>query len=149
MKFKKTESDLKALLEYLVLEHSLGRELLKIKLKHSVEQDDYNKKDPRAFCHVARGENYIYCTQAIENVPVHVRLGLLLHEIAHIHLDAFDGDESEVPVDEFCAYKIPESGYRYLDQFVYFSPWDKAPIQAKNLEAVSGDFVYRISLLQD
>lgn len=150
MKLPKSEKDLDGLVNYLITEHSLsGRLLLKLRIKHSLEQDDHNRKDPRAFCHVARGEKYIYCTQALEFVPVHVRLGILLHEIAHILNDAFDGDESEIVVDEFCVFKIPESGYKYLDQVVYMSPWDHAPIAAKNIEAVTGDFVYRISLFQD
>lgn len=149
MKLPKSEKDLKALLEYLVLEHSLGRELLTIKIKHSPEQDHDNELDPRSLCHVMRYDQRIFCSESLEHVPAHVRLGLLLHEITHIHLEAFDGDESEILVDEFCAYKIPESGYKYLDLFTYWSPLLEKEVTAKNLEAVSGDFVYRINLLQD
>jgi hypothetical protein len=149
MKLPKSEKDLQGLLDYLVTEHSLKREILNYRIKHSPEQDHDNELDPRAFCHVMKGDKNIYCSQSLEHVPVYIRLGLLLHELGHMYLGALDGDESEVKVDDWCMFKIPESGYKYLDQFIYWSPILKTTVTANHLEAVSGDFVYRISLFQD
>lgn len=109
-------------------------------IEHSPEQDAANANDPRAFCFVTPGEGIIYCTQNLENLPDRALVGILLHEIGHIHLGAFDGDEAEVDVDEW-ATKIEEAGYHYED-IVYQR--DGHAVLANNIEVVYDKFAFEI-----
>jgi hypothetical protein len=107
-----------------------------------------NAKDPRAFCFVEKEfPNVIHCAEAIEGLPPEARVGVIYHEVGHILLNAFHGDESEVDVDEWCVNFIPTANYTYLDtpyitlrQDAYRGIVSKGRI-AKSLQNVSPEFV--------
>jgi hypothetical protein len=131
------------LLDYLVAEKKISPKFLRLKMKHDESQDALNQTDPRAFCHVFQDRMIVYSTLALERLPADARTGVLLHEIAHLHLNAFNGADSEVDVDEWCMFDVPESNYHYRDCF-YVSPWTGAGVTARNLEHVKNDFLARL-----
>jgi len=140
-----SELQLRLLLDYLIAEHGLNfRKFSKLCIVHSEEQDIENQKDPRVFCFVQRNTPRIYATVAMERLPADACVGVLLHEIGHLALDAFNGDDSEVDVDEWCMFTVPESNYHYRD-CAYISPWADFSVTAKNLEHVKHDFLARIT----
>ena len=85
----------------------------------------------------------IYCTQAIEMLPPDARMGILLHEIGHIHLTAFHGDASEVDVDEWILLNVREAKYTYAD-VRYRAPQSTMQRDAKNLQRVGWNFLETI-----
>jgi hypothetical protein len=115
---------------------------------HSSRQDQVNREDSRAFCYVENsGTPAIYCTKAIEWLPPEARIGVLLHEIGHLVLKAFEDDESEVDVDEWCVTNFPEAKYAYADVTYYtLNKWGKKgePRVANSLQTVSPAFVHLI-----
>jgi hypothetical protein len=131
------------LLDYLVAEKKISPKLLRLKMQHDEAQDLLNQVDSRAFCHVQRGKPSVFASIALERLPVDARTGVILHEIAHLHLDAFGEDESEVDVDEWCMFEVPESSYHYRDCF-YISPWTGTGVTARSLEHVKNDFLARL-----
>lgn len=110
-------------------------------LEHDPEQDIRNAADPRAFCYVTPGEvGIIYCARALGNLPDRALVGILLHELGHIELGAFNGDESEVDVDEWgTGIGV---GYQYADVVYYRSLGDT--VVAENIEVVSPEFAAQI-----
>lgn len=110
-------------------------------LEHSPEQDVRNAADPRAFCYVTPNEvGIIYCARALDNLPDRALVGILLHELGHIELGAFNGDESEVDVDEWgTALGV---GYEYGNA-TYDNPYAQT-VTAKNIEVVSPEFAAMI-----
>jgi hypothetical protein len=134
--------DLEYLLNFLRQEHELPAG---IKLRWDSDYDLANKEDPRAICYVRSDDPAIYCSGAIEALAPEVRMGVLLHEVGHLILEAFCGDDCEVDVDDFCINDVAESGYHYADS-EYISPWTQTAVLAKNIEHVSQVFldeVYR------
>lgn len=110
-------------------------------LEHAPEQDIRNAADPRAFCYVTPGEvGIIYCAQALNNLPDTALVGILLHELGHIELGAFNGDESEVDVDEWAT--ALDVGYQY-GTVAYWNSY-AASVEAKNIEVVSPEFAATI-----
>ena len=136
----RAEEDLLALTKYLETK-GYPRSLIRIQVEWSEDADLRNRKDPRGFCHVDPNEWKIYCSRAIEDVSPAVRMGLLLHEIGHLVLDAFDGDESEVDVDAWAMSAIPEAGYHYMPVYEYFNSQIGETVKAKNIEALCASFV--------
>lgn len=140
MIMKRAEKDFLALLHYLNVE---CRMKLSVVLQHDPEYDLVNTQDPRAFCYVERDDpTVIHCTKNLEYLDKNSRLGVLMHELGHIVLDAFHGDESEVDVDSWCLEFIPEAGYHYRDTKYQKPTRDGILIKhAKSLQHVSPAFI--------
>lgn len=136
----KTSYDLSRLYEYMSENHEMPAGL---QLKWDSEYDITNKNDPRAFCYVREGDNTIYCSAAIEALLPEVRVGILIHEVFHMILDAFDGADAEVDVDAGVMEYFPEAGYKY-DDTVYLSPWTHEMVSANEIEHVSAKFLETI-----
>ena len=101
--------------------------------------------NPRFLCAVHSHEWVIRCALAIERVGSQVRVGVLLHEIGHMVLPAFNGAKSEVEVDEFVLSEVPEAGYYYGDH-QYFNPQHEGIVLAKNVEHVSENFLRQLGV---
>lgn len=139
-----TRHDLEKLVKYLVNEHGMTPELLDLGLERSRTQDKHHDRSPRAFCHVEKDKWTIFCTGAMEEIPGTVRIGVLLHEIGHLVLDAFDSelpDGEEVEVDSWIVLMIPEAGYTYTE---CEHTWRGKIVDALNVQTVSEDFLRRI-----
>ena len=143
MNLSQVQYELTCLAKWLIEHRELEPMFKHIHFKWAREQDDRNKKDPRSFCYVTSGTLVIYASLALADLPQVNRFGVMLHEIGHLHLRAFNGDESEVDVDEWCTFKVPESGYVYTDA-EYLCPWTKSFVIAKNLETVRYGFVSQV-----
>lgn len=107
----------------------------------SLECNERNAADPRGFCFATAKSNVIAYADNIEYLPAENRIGILLHELGHIELQAFKGPASEVDVDVWCC-DIPGSGYRYAN-VEYWSP-GHGPRTANSIQCVSSEFVRRI-----
>lgn len=143
--FETASKELQLLLKHLHIKHQISNRLLfRTLLQHSEEQDERNRKDPRAFCFVTEKSPTIYATLALDNLDSQTRVGVLLHEIGHLWLGAFGDAQVEVDVDEFCAMKVPESKYHYAS-CSYLSPWSGHAVLAQNIERVSPEFVALIA----
>jgi len=135
-----SEQDLDDLISFLIDQYELEKKFTRLELVHDPQCDVSNRENPRAFCFVeSSGPLIIHASQCLEDLSQHVRIGILLHEIGHLHLAAFGSDESEVDVDEWCS-SIKEAGYKYQD-CRYFSSLLNGFITAKNLEFVEPSFV--------
>ncbi len=144
MNFHAAQLTLAYLCDYLIDHHALAPSFMSLSLEIDPEQDEKNKKDPRAFCYVTPGVLTIFTTLALPALPPEAMMGVMLHEIAHLHLNAFKGDESEVDVDAFCTCEISESGYHYAN-VEYLSPFhNHTKVIATNLEKVSPMFFRRV-----
>lgn len=143
MRLPKTDADLRLLSEYLVLEKEMPGFVSALKIEHDPKQDEQNQKDPRAFCYV-RPDNLgtIYCAANLEQVLPEVRMGILIHEIGHIVLDAFNGEESEVDVDAWIESEIPEAGYTYEN--TGYTRFEGGWAMGKNVQRVLPEFVRMI-----
>ena len=137
------DNALHALLNYLHDVRGFDDTILDVRLKFDGANDRMNAKDPRAFCFCVEGENIIHCSNALLDLPAEPCIGILLHELAHLILNAFHGEKAEVDVDLFCTEKIPEAGYHYRD-CTYFNSLLGKEVTAKNIEWVSTDFIHRI-----
>lgn len=142
----KAKRSLKALTKYLVDDREMPQVFLRsIRVNRSRPLDEDHKDDPRAFCAVEEDvPNIIFCTSAIEAVPENVRIGLLLHEIGHLLLDAFDHEipgGEEIEVDTWILKHIPEAGYTYVD-----CPhiWHGKERTALNVQTVSDAFLKKV-----
>jgi len=136
-----SRNDLALLRAYLRVKKQLD---VSVTLIHDPGHDAVNRRDPRAFCYVdADCPTAIRCASALEALHPPARIGVLLHEIGHIVLDAFDGDEAEIDVDSWCLDFVPEAGYTYMDTS-YWRPGKKRPVTAKALEHVSLGFVHAV-----
>jgi len=148
LRLRKAESDLHALLAYMIAEHGAPEDrLLDVTILHDAEHDKENARDPRAFCFVEKERpNFIHCAKAIEELTPEARVGVLYHEIGHILLNAFHGDESEVEVDEWCLTFLPMSNYTYRDTaYLVTGKVGKSDVAwgriAKSLQSVAPGFV--------
>jgi hypothetical protein len=139
MRLPKSEQTLEALLEYL---RSVDLDIGRLKITHSTAADSENEHSPRQFCSVACGDERIYCAASLENVDERVRMGILLHEIGHLFLNACNGDESEVDVDVWIVKEFPEARYCYADHKYVRSDGER--VTAKNLQRVGSRFVERV-----
>jgi hypothetical protein len=137
----KSSQDLDALLSYLAETERIGSGYCDlIRIVHDPENDKNNQQDPRAFAFAISTSNVIHGSKALELICPRARLGILLHEIGHVVLNAFDGDVSEVDVDEWCMFQVAESGYRY-HTLHYPSPWEAGVIRkADNVQHVDLPF---------
>jgi len=140
MRLPQTEKDLDALLNYLALTNIVEPHFSAVVL-HSIRQDRDHDKDPRAFCHFCENDNTIYCSSALEHVSPPVRMGILLHEVGHLYLNAFDDpdveDGEEVDVDDWAVH-TPNAGYTYTDEW---HTWRGKRVLARNVETVGPAFV--------
>lgn len=93
-------------------------------------------KNPRFLAMVIEGKPEIHVSTAIEAVPADVRLGLLLHELAHSR-----GIMDEVEADAWVLSTVPEAGYHYVDEIEFRSPLYDDPVVAKNVQCVSQQFM--------
>jgi len=132
--------DLKKLSMYLAEREVVPLSVTRIQLRHDADLDKANRRNPRFLCAVHPHEWLIRCALAIERVNPEVRVGVLLHEIGHMVLPAFNGAKSEVEVDEFVISQVPEAGYYYGDHG-YYSPQHEKDVIAKNVEHVSINFL--------
>lgn len=111
--------------------------------KATLRYDDYDitlhERDPRHFCSVKKGEKVIRCAGALNCLPSENIVGVLLHEIGHLHLQEFGGQESEVRVDAW-ATSVPASGFKYAHT-VKYAEVDFEKRVVNNLESVDSDFV--------
>jgi len=146
-----TQRDLAALREYVAAKmdrcgnHDLAARVRGIRAAHDPKHDRKNRENPRAFCYVQEQDWTIHCASALERAAPPLRVGVLLHEIGHLVLNAFkEGQESEVDVDSWVLDIFPESGYTYVDGS-YFAPHNQRFTVAKNVQHVSPEFVLRIN----
>jgi hypothetical protein len=146
MRLNKTQDSLYAILSYmwgLPKTKALAKKLYAhgLQVVHSEEGDDFNKRRARQFCHVFPNSYDIHCSKALENVSERVRIGILLHEIGHIALQAFhdEGDDScEVVVDSWVNETFPEADYKFAHHKYASSAGRKRT--AKSIEHVSAEF---------
>jgi len=139
----KAQSDFDALVVLLNNTHGLGLDVGHILVLHDPKEDERNRREPRGFCSVdPNNTGAIRCAAAIEELRPEARIGILYHELGHIMLDAFESDESEVDVDEWCAHFAPEAGYTYMDT-TYWRDLHK-PVVAKSLQHVSRAFAQQV-----
>lgn len=136
--------DLDALKRYLALEHGMGKVVRGIRLRHDADADGFNRKNPRSFGYTIKGSKVIRCASALEWAGPRARIGVILHEILHIALNAFDGD-AEIKVDEFATSELGEIGYHYAD-LSYTSGWSGQVrhYRAKAIEQVPMEFVRKL-----
>lgn len=109
-----------------------------IRLMWTKAQDARNAHDPRSFCFTVPSDDVIRCTRALSALTEPIQLGIMLHEIGHIHLNEFSGPESEAKVDAWCA-GIPEAKFVYLQTTQYVRP-DGKSVVAKFIESVGVSF---------
>lgn len=134
----KAERDLDNLVEY--LREEKGWEIPQYELHLSRRQTQDNEIDPRAFAHVVKGKpDSIFTCAAIEVIPRRFRVGILLHEIVHLHRNLLSTEENEVDVDAVIVTEIPEAGYTY-DNLRY--EYRGRVRQATNLQRVTGGFPF-------
>jgi hypothetical protein len=136
----RTSNDLRCLVEYLITMHGYPRAFQKLVAVHDSAHDEENARDPRAFCYVKEDHWEIYCASALEDVSPEVRVGILLHEIAHLKIPAFKGAASEIDVDSYILENFPEAGYVYADH-MYWSRMRNKEVTAKSIEHVADTFV--------
>ena len=150
-----TGRDLDALREYVAAKMDLyGNDDLAVKVRnitfqHDAKHDKKNRSNPRFFCYVEEyreGEPWIIrCAGNLELAAPPLRIGVLLHEIGHLVLNAFrEGQESEVDVDTWVLDSFPESGYTYRDGAYYPEGAPRTLVTAKDVQHVSPEFVLRI-----
>jgi hypothetical protein len=143
-----SNQNLKNLVEYLIQHNDLSLDFRELEIVYDPDQDALNEKDPRAFCYVVQDDWKIYCTRNLEALPPEARMGILLHEIGHLHLDAFgaeegnDNDEFEADVDAWILGNVPEASYTYEDVEYYALIGNLRG--AKNLQCVSTQFLRRV-----
>ena len=113
------------------------------RLEYSEDADQEHLENPRQFCFVTPDNWVIYCSRAIEDVSPNVRIAILLHEIGHLHCDAFLGDESEVDVDTWVLQEFPDAGYTYMNHRFY-SQVHGDDVVAKNVQHVHDSFVNEV-----
>jgi len=134
--------DLMDLTNYLIENEAISN-VLDFEVVHDEVLDADNRKDPRAFCSVAPKDVVIHCAKNIECLPDEARIGVLLHEIAHVAANAFGDDECEVDADVWIHENVPEAGYNYAASVVY-RPTGEESSTAQNLQVVNLDFVRMI-----
>lgn len=136
-----SRADLEALKGYLEVERSIA--VRGIRLRGDKEADANNRKDPRAFAFVIGKSKVIRCARVMDWLPPNARVGILLHEILHIVLNARHGPESEVDVDEFATAELEKTGYCYKNVDYLDGPSLKTRT-AKAIECVSTAFLKRL-----
>ncbi len=146
MTLVRANRDLRCLAEYLATRNIIiPFSLSSLYAVHDSRQDRANREDSRAFCYVENsGAPVVHCTKAIEWLPTEARIGVLMHEIGHLVLKAFEDDDAEVDVDEWCVTNFPEAKYAYADVTYYtLNKWgQKGEVRvAKSLQTVSPAFV--------
>ena len=138
MLLPRTTEDLVALQRF--LEKRCGVLYTDISVKWSQDEDQRNISDPRGFCHTEQGSMIISCSRALEDVDREIRLGVLIHEIGHIVLNAFDGEESEVDVDTWVIDTLPKGSYGYLQDYAYLNSLIEEQVTAHNIQRVTTTF---------
>lgn len=115
--------------------------MFQFELEHDKDLDADNEKDPRAFCATMPKSTIISSTKYLDALPQSSRVGVLLHEIAHIVENAFGGDECEVDCDVWIQEKVPEANYQYVDvQYLR----DGRNVTARSLQVVSRRFLKKL-----
>jgi hypothetical protein len=140
----KTNRELAALIAYLDQRSPRVKQMtFALRAVHSTEEDDRNTLMPRGFCHVREGEHEIYCAAVIEAIIPCVRVGLLLHEVAHLSARGGmkGGQAGEITTDKWILDNLPESGYNYLPIYEYHSEYLGRIVTARNIQTVSPEFV--------
>jgi hypothetical protein len=130
------DSDLSVICDYLGLPRP--------SLIYSREADQNHLNNPRQFAMVESGKNAIYVSGAIEHVPPDVRMGLLIHELGHIH-----GSLDEVDADAWVLSVAPEAGYHYEAEVTFKSPLYEEPVTAKNIQCVSQQFMRSLGHMEE
>jgi len=139
----KTDLDLTNLLRYLIQRKVISADFSTLFTQYSEQQDKFNAKSTRAFCHVTpAGPWSIFCSRWIEALPGKNRTALLLHEISHLAIFGFKNLESEVDVDEWVIAHVPEAKYRY-ENVGYIGAGGLYRV-ATNLQTVSEEFYGRL-----
>lgn len=137
---QKTQEVFDTLKDWLIHHGYITEKSYRLKLRHDPLHDMENERDPRCFCYVQKGRDYVFYSEAICALPLIAQCGILLHEIMHVEHDLFDGDPTEVDVDVQCT-AVKEAGYKYHEKIRYVSPWTGRPVSAKMLESVSPTFI--------
>ena len=151
----RTQADLDNLVAYLIARgHST--DLRGIRVSHDPVIDQVNAHNGRSFARVKEGDRQrIHVSKWIEDLPRTFRVGILLHELAHLAIPAMgqSEDDDEIKVDSWIIENLPEAGYHYED--VYYSdrglgtdgkypltPNDPGHARlARNVQCVSAEFV--------
>jgi hypothetical protein len=133
---RQADTDLTVLCDYL----SLPRPTL----YYSKFANDNHLKNPRFLAMVIEGRSEIHASTAIESVPADVRIGLLLHELAHAR-----GIMDEVEADAWVIGIVPEAGYHYVDEVSFKSPLYEDPVIARNVQCVSQQFMKTIGHMEE
>jgi hypothetical protein len=141
MLLPRTTEDLHRLTRYLADSGLVHHAVISIDAKWSQEEDKRNIEDPRGFCHTVQDKTIIYCSRALEDVDREVRVGVLIHEIGHIVLGAFDGEESEVDVDAWVSGILKPGTYCYLQTYSYMNSLIEEQVKAMNIQRVTTAFL--------
>jgi len=145
MKLPKAAEALVILVDYIVAAKGASTSTFAARVRHDVKCDAYNREKARAFCFTRAGSWTIHCSKNIERVSDEVLIGLLLHEMGHIAIQAFHSDKNdtcEVDVDRWVAKNFPEAGYHYKNHS-YRTARGK-DLTAKSIEHVSKRFAKTI-----
>lgn len=145
MKLPRAAEALVILVDYIVAAKGASTGAFAARVRHDLKCDAYNREKPRAFCFTRAGSWTIHCARNIERVSNEVLLGLLLHELGHIAIQAFHSDKDdtcEVDVDRWVAKNFPEAGYCYRNHS-YRTASGKLRT-AKSIEHVSKRFTKTI-----
>jgi hypothetical protein len=132
------KSDLRLLIKYLINQEIVDPVAARIEIKFSWQQDMRNDQDPRGFAMVMSDKLEIHVAEAINSLPPEYRIGILLHELAHLVADTFLDEDSEVDTDLWILASVPESGYSYGNVSYVLGDTKKV---AKNLQKVSEKFL--------
>jgi hypothetical protein len=128
--------DLVVLCDYLNIDNPL--------LVRSKVADENHRKSPRLFAFVEEQKNAINVSSAMDALPPDIRMGLLLHELGHIH-----GSMDEVEADAWVLAIAPESGYHYEAEITFKSPLYEDPVTAKNIQCVSQQFMKMLGHMEE
>jgi hypothetical protein len=141
MLLPRSQEDLGIILKYLMRDKGMPVELGGVSAVWSQDNDNMNLRDPRLFCSTEPGSTVISCSRALEDVPREVRVGVLVHEVGHIMLGAFENSDSEVDVDAWVASTLPPGSYFYLNAVKYTNSLVEDYTEARAVECVTAAFL--------
>jgi len=134
------EADLGVLCIYLGIEEHPN-------IEYTKHAEGNHLTNPRFFAYTeevdGKIQNQINVCRAIDNLPPDVRIGVLLHELGHIHAGL-----DEVDADNWVLSVCPESDYQYEERLLIESPDGKDPVEIKSIQRVSNSFMQAIGHME-
>jgi hypothetical protein len=115
-----------------------------VSLHHGAADKEENKRDARHFASASvfdSGSGLAYVisyARALNSLPRRVRIGVLLHEIAHLLTWKSRRDASEVAADVWISRHVPEAEFNYAGASYTHKGRHRS---AKNVETVCSEFL--------